>query len=71
MQIAVAEDDKAAVLRFGVFAGLLFANEGVLAFGLGLQHHQRKAFVVEQQKVNEAVAAGFKVVAQRVNLALG
>ena len=33
--------------------------------------YEWKAFVVEQQEVDEAVAAGFKVVAQRVDLVLG
>ena len=71
MQVAVAENDKPAVLRLGVFARLLFANEWVFTFGLGFQHQQRKAFVVQQQEINKAIAAGFKVIAPRIHLGLG
>jgi len=35
MQVAVGEDNKAAVLGLGVFASLLLANERIFVFGLG------------------------------------
>ncbi len=71
VQVAVAQDDEAAVLRPGVFAGLLFADERILALGLGFEHHEGKALFVEQQKVDEAFAAGFEVFAHGIDLRLG
>ena len=64
MQVAVGQDHKAAIERFGVFARLLFANQRVFVFCLGFQHHKREGFFIQQQKVNKAFAGGFKVVAQ-------
>ena len=68
MQVAVGENDEAAVLRAGVFAGLLLADQRVLVLGLGLQHQQRKALGIQQQEIDEALAGGLEVVAQRVEI---
>jgi hypothetical protein len=56
MQVAVGEDDKAAVLRLGVFAGLFLADQRAFVLGLGFQHDEGKALFVEQQEVDEALA---------------
>jgi hypothetical protein len=40
MQVAIGQNDEAAVLRFGVFAGLLFGGQRVDVFCLGLEHYQ-------------------------------
>ena len=56
MQVAVGEDDEAAVLGLGVLAGLLLADERVLVLGLGFEDDEREALVVEQQEVDEALA---------------
>ena len=71
MQVTVAQYDKAAVLGLGVFARLLLAHQRVLALCLGLQHHQREAALIEQQKIDEPLAADFEVVAHGIDLCLG
>ena len=43
MQIAVGQDDEAAILRPGVFASLLLADERVLVLRLGLKDDEGKA----------------------------
>ena len=68
MQIAVGQDDEAAVLRFRVFAGLLFANERVFVFRLGFQHDKGKTFVVQEQKIDETFADFFEIRAKVVNV---
>ena len=68
VQVAVGKNDEAAVLRLGVFARLLFADEWVLVFGLGFEHQQRKAFGIEQEKIDEALAAFLEVGAKRVQV---
>ena len=54
MQVSVGEHHEAAVQRAGVFASLFFADQRILVLGLGLQHDEREALSVEQQKVDEA-----------------
>ena len=68
MQVAVAQDHEAAVLRPGVFARLLFGGQRVDVFGFGFQHQQGEAFVVQQQEVDKTLAAGFKIVTHGVHL---
>ncbi len=68
VQVAVGEDDEAAVLGAGVFAGLLLADERVLVLGLGLKDDEREALRVEKQKVDEALARLLEVVAERVEV---
>jgi len=46
MQVAVRKDDEAAVLRLGVFAGLLLADERTEIFGLGLENNEREALFI-------------------------
>ena len=48
--VAVREDDEAAVLRAGVCAGLLLANEGVLVLGLGLQDDERESSLASRSR---------------------
>ena len=57
MQVAVGEDDEAAVLRLGVLASLLLAHERAFVFGLGFEDDEREAFFVEQEEVDEAFAS--------------
>lgn len=68
MQVAVGEDDKAAVLGTGVSAGLLFADERVFVFGFGFEDDEGEAAIVEQQKVDKAFARFLKVAAKRVEV---
>ncbi len=71
MQVAIAQDNEAAILRFGVFAGLLFADERVLVFGLGFEHNQREALFIKQQEVDKALAAGLVISTHGIHLCLG
>ena len=68
MQVAVRQDDEAAILRAGVFAGLLLAGEGVPVLGLGLQDDQGKPLGVEEQEVDETFGGILEVVAQGVEV---
>jgi hypothetical protein len=68
MQVAIRENHKAAVLRAGVLAGLLLADERVLVFCLGLKDQQRKALGVEKQEVDKAPGRLFEVVAECVKI---
>ena len=68
MQVAVGQDDEAAVLRLGVAARLLLVDQRVFVLGLGLQHQQRKTARVEQQEIDEAAADLLEIVAQRIQL---
>ena len=68
MQVAVGEDDEAAVLGLGVLAGLLLADERVLVLRLGFENDEREALLVEQQKVDEALAGLLEVVAEGVEI---
>ena len=64
VQVAVGEQDEAAVQGAGVFACLFLAGQRILVLGLGLQHDERKAFCVEQQKIDETLGRRVEVVAQ-------
>ena len=68
VQVAVGKNDEAAVLRLGVFARLLFADEWIFVFSFRFKNQQRKTFGVEQEKVNEALAAFLEVGAERVQV---
>ena len=57
MQVAVGEDDKAAILREGVFPSLLFSNEWALVFGLCFEDDEWKTLLVEKKEVDEAFFA--------------
>ena len=68
VQVAVGEDHEAAVLRLGVFAGLLLADERVLVLRFALKDDEREAFGVEQQEVDEALVGPLKVVAEGIKI---
>ncbi len=68
VQVAVGEDDEAAVLRSGVLAGLLLADERVIVFGFGFQDDQRKAAGVEQEEVDEPARGLLEVLAEGVEV---
>ena len=68
VQVAVGENDEAAVLGLGVFARLLFADERIFVLGLGFEDEEREALGVEQEKVDEAFCALFEVVAESVQV---
>ena len=68
MEVAIGEDDKAAVLRAGILAGLLLADERVLIFGFGFEDDEREAAVAQQQEVNEAFACLLEVLAKCIQI---
>jgi len=68
VQVAIGKDNEAAVLRLGIFARLLFADERILVFGFGFENQQRKAFGIEQEKVDEAFCALLEVGAERIQV---
>ena len=68
MQVAVGENDEAAILGTSVFACLLLSNQRVFIFGLCFKNDEREAFLVEQQEVDKALACLFKVLAQGVEI---
>ena len=68
MQVAVGEQNEAAVQRAGVFARLFLARQRIPVLGLGFQHDERKALGVEQQKIHEARGGVVEVVAQAVEV---
>ncbi len=68
MQIAVGEDDEAAVLRLGVFPCLFLADERGLVLGLGFEDDERETFFVEEQEVDEALAGFLEVRPERVEI---
>ena len=55
VQVAVGEDDEAAILGPGVLARLLLADERIFVFGLGFKDDEREALCVEQQEIDEAL----------------
>lgn|GEM_PF-6264771 len=71
VQIAVGKDNEAAVLRARIFAGLLFANEWILVFGLCLQNDERKALFIQEEEIDEAVFGFFKILAKLADAAFG
>jgi hypothetical protein len=50
VQVAIGEDDKAAILGPGIFTSLLLADERAFILRLGLQYDQGKALFIEQEK---------------------
>ena len=68
MQVAVREDDEAAVLRLGILASLLLTDERVLAFRLGLKDDEGKTFGVEKQEVDKALARLLEVLAEGIQI---
>jgi hypothetical protein len=54
VQVAVGEDDEAAVLGPGVFTSLFFADEWIFVLGFGFEDKQREALGIEQEKIDEA-----------------
>jgi hypothetical protein len=68
VQVAVGEDDEAAILGFGVFSGLFLADERVLVLRFGLQNDQWETFGVEQQEVDEALARLLEVFAKGLKI---
>jgi len=66
MQIAVGQDYKTAFLAFCIFAGLLFADKGIFAFGFRFKNDNRKAFFVQQEKIDEALFGFFEVFAKSI-----
>ena len=66
MQIAVREDDEAAILRAGIFASLLLADERILIFRFGLKDDEGEPLGIEQQEINKALCGFLKVVAEGV-----
>lgn len=71
MQVAIREDDEAAILRFGVLARLLLADQGIFVFRLGFEYNQGKAGIIEQKEVDETVAGLFEVFSECVDRCLG
>ena len=68
MQIAVRQDDEAAILGAGVFACLLLADERVLVLRLGFQDDQGEPLGVEEQEVDEPGGDFLEVITQRVQV---
>jgi len=66
VEVAVGEDDEAAVLGTGVLARLLLAEEGILVCGLGLEDNEREAMFIEEEEIDIAVPALFEIVAPGV-----
>jgi len=52
MQVAVGEDDEAAVLGLGVLARLLLPDKRVFVFGLGFEDDEGEALFVEEEEVD-------------------
>ena len=68
MQIAVGEHNETAVQRTSILARLLFADQGILVLGFGLQYDEWEALSVEQQKVDEALSGFIEIVTKRVEI---
>jgi len=68
MQVAVGEDDEAAVQGLGVLAGLLLPGQRAFGFGLGFENDQREAFLVEQQEIDESPGGLLEVIAEGVQV---
>ena len=71
MEIAIGEDDEAAILRLRVFSCLLFADQRIFIFRLGFKNDERKATVIEQQEVDETFAGFFEISPKGIESALG
>ncbi len=68
MEVAVGENDEAAVLRLGVFACLLLAHERTFVLGLGFEDDEGERLFVEQQEVDEALTGFLEVLTERVEV---
>ena len=68
MQVAVGEDDEAAVLGLGVSARLLLAHERAFVLGLGFENDERETFFVQQEEVDEAFGGFLEVLAERIEI---
>ena len=66
VQVAIRENDEAAVEGAGVLAGLLLADERLLVGRFGLEDDERKASGVEQKEVDEAFAGLLEIFAEVV-----
>src|ERR1039458_3927148 len=63
VQVAVREDDEAAILRAGIFSGLLFTDQRILVLCLCFENDKREAPRVQQQEVDVALGGLLEVVA--------
>ena len=63
MQIAVRQDDEAAILRPRIFAGLLLADERNFIFRFCLKDDEREPSGIEQQKIDKPLRRFLEVVA--------
>ena len=70
MQVAVGENDEAAVLGTGVAAGLLLADQRTLVLGFGFKNDEGEVAVIEQQEIDVARAGFLEIIAQPVQVGL-
>ena len=68
MQVAVGEDDEAAVLRLGVFARLLLADERAFILGFRFQDDERKTLFVEQKEIDKAFRGFLEIITEAVEI---
>ena len=68
MQITVGENYVAATVVTCVLPRLLLADQRIFVFGLCLKHDDWESVFIGEQKIDVAVARGFKVVTQFVNV---
>ena len=68
MEVAVGQDDVAAVLGPAVFPRLFLADEWIFVLSLGLEHDQGEALFAEQQEINEALGGFLEVLTERVEV---
>ena len=68
MQVAVGENDEAAVLGLGVFACLLFSDERAFVLGFGFKDDEGERFFVEQKEVDESRAGFLEILAKGVEV---
>jgi len=61
MDVSVAQDDEAGILRAGILARLLLAYTRIIIFRFRFQDDQRLAVVTQQQKIDESLRAFLKV----------
>lgn len=64
VNVSVAEDHEASILRAGVFACLLLADARIFVLGFRFEDNERLAVLVQQQEVDEAVRALFEALAK-------
>lgn len=61
MDVSVAQDDEAGILRAGILARLLLAYTRIFILRFRFQDDQRLAVVTQQQKIDESLRAFLKV----------